>query len=413
MRYILVIGDGMADDPTPVLGGKTPLESVETPVMDRLSAGGILGSVWNCPQEFPAGSDTAILSIFGCDPRVCYTGRAPLEAAAQGVRLQPGDLAFRCNMASLEEGDMPFDRRRIISHSSGGIDGETSKALVEALFAHPDFRSLAEAAGLQVHPTLTYRHICVQAQGDPKGLVLSPPHDHLNEVCGPYLPHGSANGDILRGLMEKSFEILRKLPANLQRQAEGKLPANCIWFWAEGTAVELPSFPARYGKRGAVISAVPLCHGIAALTGLDRIQVPGATGEKDTNYRGKADYAVRALLEQGYDFVGIHVEAPDECTHNGDTPGKLESIAAIDREVLGTLTEKLAGEDYRILVLSDHKTLTDTRGHAYGYVPFLLYDSRGGEASGLTYTEANGLLGPRVEDGTALMDLLFQTGAKA
>ena len=262
MRYILVIGDGMADDPTPVLGGKTPLESVDTPVMDRLSASGVLGSVWNCPQEFPAGSDTAILSIFGCDPRVCYTGRAPLEAAAQGVRLRPGDLAFRCNMASLEEGDMPFDRRRILSHSSGGIDGETSRALVEELFAHPDFRPLAEAAGLKVHPTLTYRHICVQAQGDPKGLVLSPPHDHLNEVCGPYLPHGSANAEVLRGLMEKSFEILRKLPANRQRQAEGKLPANCIWFWAEGTAAALPSFNEASRKRGAVISAVPLCHGI-------------------------------------------------------------------------------------------------------------------------------------------------------
>ena len=413
MKYILLIGDGMADNPTPVLGGKTPLETVNKPVMDRLSAEGILGSVRNCPQELPAGSDTAILSIFGCDPRVCYTGRAPLEAAAQGVRLQPGDLAFRCNMASLEEGDLPFGERRILSHSSGGVDGETSLALAEALFAHPDFRPLAEAAGMKIYPTLTYRHICVQAHGDAAGLVLTPPHDHLGEVCGPLLPHGSPNGDTLRALMEKSFEILRTHPLNVQRMAEGKLPANCIWFWAEGTAVELPDFPARYHNRGAVISAVPLCHGIAALTGLDRISVPGATGEKDTNYRGKAEYAAKALLEQGYDFVGVHVEAPDECTHNGDTPGKLESIEAIDREVLAPLTEALSGTDYRLLVLSDHKTLTDTRGHAHGYVPFLLYDSRGGQGSGLSYTEANGLRGPIIEDGTALMDLLFQTGAEA
>ena len=410
MKYVLLIGDGMADDPTAVLEGKTPLEAAEKPVMDRLSAQGTLGSVWNCPPELPAGSDTAILSIFGCDPRVCYTGRAPLEAAAQGVRLQPGDLAFRCNMASLEEGDMPFEQRKILSHSSGGLEGEVSKALAEELFADPDFRPLAEAAGIRVHPTLTYRHICVQSHGDAKGLVLSPPHDHLGEVCGPYLPHGSANGDLLRRIMEKSFDILRKHPTNLQRVREGKLPANCVWFWAEGTAVELPDFPARYHKRGAVISAVPLCHGIAALTGLDRISVPGATGEKDTNYRGKADYAARALLEEGYDFVGIHVEAPDECTHNGDTPGKLESIAAIDREVLAPLTAQLAGTDYRILILSDHKTLTDTRGHAHGPVPYILYDSRVNTGSGLPYTEANGLLGPHVKDGTVLMDLLFGDG---
>ncbi len=413
MKYILLIGDGMADDPTPVLGGKTPLEVTEKPIMDRLSAEGVLGSVRNCPPELPAGSDTAILSIFGCDPRVCYTGRAPLEAAAQGVRLKAGDLAFRCNMASLEEGDLPFESRKILSHSSGGIDGETSKALAEALFADPEFRPLAEAAGIKIYPTLTYRHICVQTMGEAKDLVLSPPHDHLGEACGPYLPHGSKNAETLRALMEKSFQLLRKHPVNLQRVSEGKLPANCVWFWAEGTAVELPDFPARYHKRGAVISAVPLCHGIAALTGLDRISVPGATGEKDTNYRGKAEYAARALLEQGYDFVGIHVEAPDECTHNGDTPGKLESIAAIDREVLGPLTERLAGTDYRILILSDHKTLTDTRGHAHGYVPFILYDSRETKGSGLPYTEANGLLGPHMEDGTALMDLLFQTGAGA
>ena len=411
MKYILLIGDGMADDPTPVLGGKTPLEVANKPIMDRLSARGTLGSVRNCPPELPAGSDTAILSIFGCDPRVCYTGRAPLEAAAQGVRLKPGDLAFRCNMASLEEGDMPFAERRILSHSSGGVEGETSRALVEALFAHPDFRPLAEAAGVRVYPTLTYRHICVQAHGDARDLVLTPPHDHLGEVCGPLLPHGSPNGDTLRALMEKSFAVLGDHPLNKQRRAEGKLPANCIWFWAEGTAVELPDFPSRYHKRGAVISAVPLCHGIAALTGLDRISVPGATGEKDTNYRGKAEYAAKALLEQGYDFVGVHVEAPDECTHNGDTPGKLESIEAIDREVLGTLTRALEGTEYRLLVLSDHKTLTDTRGHAHGYVPFLLYDSREGKGSGLGSTEANGLLGPHIEDGTALMDLLFGSGS--
>lgn len=407
MKYILIIGDGMADNPTPVLGGKTPLDIVNKPNLDRLAREGELGSVSNCPKNLPAGSDTAILSIFGCDPQQCYTGRAPLEAAAQGIALQPGDVAYRCNMASLEEGNLPFAERKIISHSSGGIDGELSKTLVEYLFSHPDFVLLAEAARVEVHPTLTYRHIVLQHQGDARGLVLTPPHDHLTEKCGGHLPRGSANAETLRGLMEASFRILSEHPINVERRREGKLAANCIWFWAEGTAVALPSFTENYRKRGAVISAVPLCHGIGALIGLDRIMVPGATGEKDTNYRGKAEAAVKALREDGYDFVGVHVEAPDECTHNGDTPGKLESIEALDREVIGPILEGMAGEEFRILILSDHKTLTDTRGHAHGYVPYVLYDSRGGKASGLSYTEANGLLGPHVEDGVALMGMLF------
>ena len=408
MKYILIIGDGMADNPTEKLGGKTPLECARIPVMDGMAARGMLGSVSNCPESLPAGSDTAILSIFGCDPRQCYTGRAPLEAAAQGIALQPGDVAYRCNMASLQEGDMDFDRRKIISHSSGGIEGELSKQLVEDLFAHPEFAALAAAAGVKVYPTLTYRHIVIQSMGDAAGLVLTPPHDHLEEECGAHLPHGSANAAVLRQLMEASFRILREHPVNRARMAQGLLPANCIWFWAEGTAVQLPDF-ARYGRRGAVISAVPLCHGIGALIGLDRIEVPGANGEKDTNYAGKADYAVKALREEGYDFVGVHVEAPDECTHNGDLAGKLESIETLDELVIGRIAAGMAGEDYRMLILSDHKTLTDSRGHAHGYVPFILYDSREAEAgSGRGYTEANGLLGPRVEDGVELLSMLFQ-----
>ena len=406
MKYILLIGDGMADDPSDKLGGKTPLELAYKPNMDRLAAEGELGSVSNCPADLPAGSDTAILSIFGCDPRSCYTGRAPLEAAAQGVKLQPGDVAYRCNMASLEEGDMPFDRRRILSHSSGGIEGELSRRLVEDLFADPEFSALAKQARAEVFPTLTYRHIVIQHGGDAAGLVLTPPHDHLTEVIGPLLPHGGAEGETLCTLMEASFRFLSAHPINEERRRKGQLPANCIWFWAEGTAVALPSFDAAYHKRGAVISAVPLCHGIGALIGLDRIMVPGATGEKDTNYLGTGEAAVKALEEDGYDFAAVHVEAPDECTHNGDIEGKLNSIAELDNFVLGTILAKMT-DDFRILILSDHKTLTDTRGHAHGYVPYILYDSRTNSGSGLSYTEANGLLGPHVEDGVALMSMLF------
>ncbi|MCR4770709.1 MAG: 2,3-bisphosphoglycerate-independent phosphoglycerate mutase [Oscillospiraceae bacterium] len=408
MKYVLIIGDGMADDPTDVLGGMTPLEKCRKPNIDRLAREGILGSVRNCPEGLPAGSDTAILSIFGCDPRKYYTGRAPLEAAAQGIALTDGDLAFRCNMISLEQGDMPFEKRRLISHSSGGIDGALSRELAEYLFSHPDFVPFAEKAGVSVHTTLSYRHIVIQSRGDGRGLVLTPPHDHLGDEAGLHLPRGNDNARVLTGLMKLSFDILSAHPANVRRVEEGLLPANCIWFWAEGTAVSLPSFPAAYGKKGAVISAVPLCHGIAALTGLKMISVEGATGEKDTNYEGKAAAAVKALTEDGMDFVGVHVEAPDECTHNGDTPGKLQSIEDIDSRVVAPILEGLKGTDFRMLVLSDHKTLTDTRGHAGGYVPFILYDSRGGVGSGLDYSEKNGLKGPIAEDGTALMSMLFE-----
>lgn len=411
MKYILIIGDGMADDPTAVLDMMTPLEKADKPTMDRLSRCGVLGSVSNCPEGLPAGSDTAILSIFGCDPRRYYTGRAPLEAAAQGIALEDGDLAFRCNMASLETGlpeDTPFEKRRIMSHSSGGIDGALSKELAEYLFAHPQFKAEADKAGVRVCAGYSYRHIAIQKCGDGKGLVLTPPHDHLGEPAGMHLPRGNENAQVLTRLMKKSFEILSKHPINRQRMEQGKLPANCVWFWAEGTAVSLRSFTDNYKKTGAVISAVPLCHGIAALTGLEMISVPGATGELDTDYEGKAAAAVKALKEDGFDFAAVHVEAPDECTHNGDTPGKLKAIEFLDSRVIKPIIRAMSGTDYRMLILSDHKTLTDTRGHAGGYVPFILYDSREECGSGLSYTEKNGLKGPIVDDGTALMSMLFE-----
>lgn len=408
MKYILVIGDGMADNPVPELGGKTPLEYAEIPHMDRLAQRGMLGSVRNVPEGLPPGSDTAILSIFGCDPRQAYTGRAPLEAAAQGIALSPGDVAYRCNMVAYEDGDKPFAEKRILSHSAGSIEGDVSIQLVEALFQDPKFHAAAQAAGLEVHPSASFRHIAVQKQGETQGLVTIPPHDHLGEVIGPLLPTGCKNAETLKNLMELSYEFLDQHPINQARRAEGKLPANGIWLWAQGTAVKLQNFPETYGHTGGVISAVPLCHGIAILTGLEASSVPGATGELDTNYEGKTETAVSYLTS--HDFVAVHVEAPDECTHDGDTPGKLEAIRRLDSRVIGPLTEKLAGKgwDYRMLILSDHKTLTSTRGHDGDPVPFILYDSREqAPGSGLAYSEANGLQGPFIEAGTQLMGMLF------
>jgi 2,3-bisphosphoglycerate-independent phosphoglycerate mutase len=398
----------MADNAVPELGGVTPLDYLDKPAMDALAGAGTMGSVKTCPDGLPPGSDTAILSIFGCDPRVCYTGRAPLEAAATGLTLAAGDIAYRCNMVALEDGDADFGELRILSHSAGSIEGDASETLVSALFADAAFASLAARAGMRVYPARSFRHIAVQSGASAEGLTLAPPHNYLGEKIGALLPSGSENAAVLRGLMEASHEFLDHHPINEARRAARKMPANCIWFWAEGTAVSLPNFAERYGKTGAVVSAVPLCHGIARLIGLGVAEVPGATGELDTNYAGKVDAAIEILRE--HPFAAVHIEAPDECTHNGDLPGKLEAIRRLDSLVVAPLTERLraSGEDFRVLILSDHKTLTSTRGHDGEPVPYLLYDSRFDRKTGLRCRELDGELANYVPDGTRLMGLLFE-----
>lgn len=410
MKYVLVIGDGMADNPVPELGGKTPLECADIPCIDALAQRGEVGSVKNCPDGLPPGSDTAILSIFGNDPWTCYTGRSPLEAAASGIQLHPGDVSYRCNMVALEDGDAPFGSKKIRSHSGGSIEGAESIALIECLFSHPDFAPAAQRAGMAIHPAPSFRHIAVQTGANIQGIRLLPPHDHLGEVIGPLLPTGCDNAEVLKDLMALAHPILDRHPINEKRRAEGKLPANGIWFWAEGTGVALASFESKYHKRGVVISAVPLCHGIARLSGLDVKLVEGATGELDTNYEGKARAAVDAL-KSGYDFAAVHVEAPDECTHNGDLQGKLQAIHWLDTKTMTPLVNALqeAGLEFRLLVLSDHKTLTATRGHDGDPVPFLLYDSRQDTGAGRPYTEAAGLEGRLLPPGAqSLMPLLFE-----
>jgi 2,3-bisphosphoglycerate-independent phosphoglycerate mutase len=407
MKYILVIGDGMADNPVGELGGVTPLRYVRTPELDDMASAGVVGSVKTCPDGLPPGSDTAIMSIFGCDARKYYTGRAPLEAAATGIELRPGDVAYRCNMVTYEDAPVPFAERRILSHSAGSIDGEVSAALARALFSDPRFKAEADRAGMAVYPALSFRHIAVQSGADIVGISLTPPHDHLGERIGGLLPTGCDNAATLRSLMELAFETLDTHEINVKRRAEGKLPANGVWFWAEGTAVALPNFTAAYGKTGGVISAVPLCHGIAALVGLERVSVEGATGELDTNYEGKAQAALELL--RSHDFAAIHVEAPDECTHDGDLEGKLEAIRRLDARTIAPLRRGLRemGWEHRILVLSDHKTLTSTRGHDGAPVPYLIYDSRENRRTGAAYCEKDGEAGPYIDDGARLMDALF------
>lgn len=407
MKYILIIGDGMADNPVPELGNITPLEKANIPVMDYLAANGEMGSVLNVPHGLPAGSDTAILSIFGCDPTWCYTGRAPLEVAANGIALTPGDAAYRCNMVAYEDADIPMEEKKILSHSAGSIEGDESIAIITALFEDPEFKAAAEKAGMAIHKSPNFRHFAVQKGADLKGIKLIPPHDHLGEKIGPLMPSGCANAEVLKELMILAHEKLDKHPLNEARRKAGKLPANGIWFWAEGTAVQLPNFVENYGKNGAVISAVPLCHGIASLAGLGTVTVEGATGELETNYEGKAAAAMEVL--ESSDFVAVHLEAPDECTHNGDLPGKIEAIENLDSRILAPLTKALKekGWDYRMLVLSDHKTLTATRGHDGTPVPFVIYDSRVEKNTDLKFDEKSGEKGPYVDAGVKLMGMLF------
>ena len=408
MKYILVIGDGMADNPVPELGGLTPLQYSKKPFIDELAAKGEVGSVLNVPVGLPAGSDTAIMSIFGCDPNLYYTGRAPLEAAATGIKLNPGDVAYRCNMVTYEEGDMPFEEKKILSHSAGSIDGDVSDEIVTMLFNDPEFKALADKAGMSVNLGNSFRHIAVQAQADIKGIKLIPPHDHLGEKIGPILPTGCPNADVLKELMVKANEILEHNTVNEKLRSEGKMPANGVWFWAEGTAVALPDFVEANGHDGAVVSAVPLCHGIARLAGLDMVCPEGATGEIDTNFESKLAAAMEIL--ENRDFAAIHVEAPDECTHNGDLEGKIQAIEWLDTRMLCPLDAAIRakGWDYRLLFLSDHKTLTATRGHDGDPVPYMIYDSRDENGCGLPYTEESGEKGPYVNSGVALMSMLFE-----
>lgn len=410
MKYILVIGDGMADNPVEELNGKTPLEAAKKPNIDAMCRTSLLGHVLTVPANLAPGSDTAILSIFGCDPNQYFSGRSPLEAAGCGIRLEDGCVSYRCNLVSLEEGPMPFEKKRIRSHSAG-LSGGESDEILSALCAVPAFQEALQALSMKLIPTGSYRNIAVQTDGDIDGFVAEPPHEILDQVIGLHRQGGNENGDRIWALQALANRILEQLPINEARRKAGKLPANGIWLWAAGRGRTFPQFRASYGKTGAVISAVPLVQGIGRLLGLDAVSVPGATGELDTNYEGKVDAAVERL-KAGDDFVCVHVEAPDEATHCGKLEEKLLAISYLDSRVIGPLQKKLEemGEPYRLLLLSDHKTLMSTRGHDGDPVPFLIYDSTRQTGSGLPYSEKNGEAGLWVPAGTLLMELLFEQG---
>lgn len=376
MKYVIVLGDGMADEPIESLGNQTPLEAAATPVMDELASKAEIGLVHTIPEGMKPGSDTANLSVMGYDPKQYYTGRSPLEALSIGVPMKDTDVALRCNIVTLSE-EEPYEEKRILDHSSGEISTEEAAILLEAV------KKELENESYRFYVGTSYRHCLIWEQG--QVVELTPPHDVLGQVIGQYLPADA----ILREMQKKSYEILADHPVNRERKAKGLNPANSLWFWGAGTKPILTSFEAKNHKKGVMISAVDLLKGIAVGAGMDNICVEGANGGLDTNYEGKAQAAVDALVNKGYDFAYIHVEAPDEMGHQGSIEKKIKAIENLDGRVIRLVKEGLdaSGEEYRLLVLPDHPTPIRVRTHTGDPVPYVLYDSRKIQAHTWKYNE--------------------------
>ena len=377
MKYIIILGDGMSDEPIEALGGKTPLEVAHTPVMDELASCGEMGMVQNVPAGMSPGSEIANLSVMGYDPLTDFTGRSPLEALSVGVNMEPDDIIFRCNVVTLTE-EEPYEEKTIVDHSSGEISTAEADALMDAI------RENFNDETFQFYTGTSYRHIMVWKHG--RLAKLEPPHDHLTQKAGPFLPEEV----VLRDFMVRSYDILNNHPVNLKRAAEGKRKANSLWYWGAGTKPSLRNFGEKTGLKGAMVSAVDLLKGIAVGAGMTICQVEGATGSIDTNYEGKAQAAIDSLLKDGCDFAYIHVEAPDEMGHQGELEHKILSIADLDSRLIAPVKKAMeeAGEDFRMLVLPDHPTPLRIRTHSPDPVPYVLYDSTRQQKKTARYTEA-------------------------
>ena len=376
MKYIVVLGDGMSDEPIEALGGKTPLEYASTPVMDELAGKGEMGMVQNVPAGMSPGSEIANLSVMGYNPLTDFTGRSPLEALSVGVEMEPDDVIFRCNVVTLTE-EEPYAEKTILDHSADEISTADANILMDAI------REAFNSEEFQFYTGTSYRHIMVWKKG--RVSSLEPPHDHLTKVIGPWLPKEA----VLRSFMERSFEILNNHPLNLARAAAGKNKANSLWYWGAGTKPALQNFTEKTGLTGAMISAVDLLKGIAVGAGMKVCQVEGATGSIDTNWEGKAQAAIDSLLRDGCDFAYIHVEAPDEMAHQGHMEEKVKSIEYLDSRIIAPVKKAMedAGEDYRMLILPDHPNLLRLRTHVGDPVPYVLYDSTKERKSLACYSE--------------------------
>ncbi len=398
MKYIVVLGDGMADESIEALGNKTVIEYANTPCLDRLSKLSEIGMVHTIPDGMNPGSDTANLSVLGYDPKKYYSGRSPLEALSIGVPMLDSDVALRCNIVTISDDDVPFEEKTIIDHSADEISTEDCAVLLNAV------KEQLESENYHFYVGTSYRHCLIWNNG--QVVDLTPPHDVLTQTIGQYLPDDA----VLREMMKKSYEILKDHPMNIERKKKGLNPANCCWFWGAGTKPMLSSFTEKTGKKGMMISAVDLLKGIAVGADMGVVNVEGANGGLHTNYEGKTDAAIKALLEDGYDFAYIHVEAPDEMGHQGSYERKVQAVENLDARVIKRLTDALDSKnvDYRMLVLPDHPTPVRVRTHTADNVPYLLFDSTDLKKESWNYNEkdaaASGML---VEEGHTLIERLF------
>ncbi len=406
MKYVIIVGDGMADYPVQSLGGKTPLMVARTPHMDFMAGQGEIGLVRTVPDGFNPGSEIANLSIFGYDPIRYYTGRGPLEAASLGVQLSDNDIAFRCNLVTLK-----FQGDKIVMEdfSAGHINNEEAREIIR------DLNKKIGTKEIQFFPGVSYRHLMVLKNGAAKflnlgKLVLIPPHDIIGKEITAFLPQVK---DPILALMTQSQGLLKYHPVNVAREGKGLLPANSIWLWGQGRSPRMITLKERFGMDGFVISAVHLIKGIGILAGLEVLEVPGITGYFDTNYDGKAQYALKGLREK--DFVYVHVEAPDEAGHMGDLQLKIDAIEAFDQKVVGAILKGIKDFDrYKILILPDHPTPLSVRTHTADPVPYLIYSNEVEDETGhgKTFDEVSaGLSGISFEKGFELIERFLKSCA--
>lgn len=398
MKYLVILGDGMADKPIESLGNKTPLEYAKTPTMDEMSKKSEVGMVHTIPEGMSPGSDTANLSVLGYDPKKYYTGRSPLEALSIGVDMKDTDVALRCNIVTLSVDDLPYEEKTIIDHSASEISTEDAAVLLEAV------KKELENDIYKFYVGTSYRHLTIWDKGSV--VELTPPHDVLGQQIGQHLPAD----EILKEMQKKSYDILVNHPINIERMNKGLNPANSCWFWGAGTKPCVTSFEEKFSKKGAMISAVDLLKGIAVGTDMKVIEVEGATGGLETNYAGKAQAAIDVLLKDNYDMVYVHLEGPDEMGHQGSVEKKVKAIENLDSEIIKPIKEALdsAGVDYRMVVLPDHPTPICVRTHTSDPVPYMLYDSTQPVDSAYDYNEKDATAsGIYMEEGHKMMEYLL------
>lgn len=401
MKYAVILGDGMADWKIPALGDKTCLEAAKTPTLDALAPDAEVGMCKTVPDGMKPGSDVANMSVLGFNPKDYYTGRSPLEAVSMGIELSDTDVTLRCNLVTLSD-EENYEDKTMADYSAGEISTQEAAELINYLKKYFDDERMT------LYPGISYRH-CLVVRNGVTGHSLTPPHDISDKKIAAYLPEGELGAKYLE-MMKKSYELLKNHPVNLARIAAGKRPANSIWLWGEGTKPGLSPFEKLHDLKGGIISAVDLVKGIGILAGMKVIEVEGATGNYDTNFRGKAEAAAKALTD-GLDFVYIHMEAPDECGHHGDAEHKIYSIEQIDGVVIPTIISALEkeGEHYAILVCPDHPTPCACKTHISDPVPYLIYtDTKNLSNGARRYTEDEAAsTGTYVAEGHKLIEKLF------